>query len=160
MSYVYIHLAMPLASIPDPREVAQSCACSGLREAARAVTQFYDAILAPSGVRATQFPLLVALSLAEGATMGRVAEILVMDRTTLTRNLRPLERQGWVRRIAGPDRRERSLALTKRGRAALDRALVLWRTAQDQVVRNLGPEKLAELRGGLAGIVAAVHSAA
>src|SRR5262249_6316786 len=123
---------------PDPAEAARDCACFNLRKAARAVTQLYDAALAPSGVRATQFSVLVALALADGAPLSRVADALVMDRTTLTRNLRPLARRGWVRIEPGEDRRERNLSLTRSGRAALERALPLWQQVQARLHERRG----------------------
>lgn len=136
-------------------QAAQSCACLNLRKAARAITQAYDAAIEPSGMRATQFSLLQAISLADGAPMTRVARILGMDRTTLTRNLAPLERQGWVRSEPGPDRRERTLALTRSGRAALERAKPLWQAAQDRIVGRIGVAQWQALRGGLDALIGA-----
>ena len=130
-------------------EVATHCACFALRKAARAVTQLYDKALEPSGLRATQFTLVVALSLSEQLTLSQVAERLVMDRTTLTRNMTPLERDGLVIRERGPDRRERYLRLTPAGRRALAQALPLWRQAQAQAVTAIGQEAWRALRGGL-----------
>src|SRR5713226_7185668 len=87
------------------REMAASCACANLRKATRATTQLYDAMLRPSGLRATQFTLLVATRLIHTAPVTRLAKELGMDRTTLTRNLRLLERQGLIRVRPGRDRR-------------------------------------------------------
>ncbi len=130
-------------------EVASHCACFSLRKAARAVTQLYDRTLEPSGLRVTQFTLVVALSLSEQLTLSQVAKRLVMDRTTLTRNVAPLERDGLVKSERGPDRRERYLRLTAAGRRALAGALPLWRQAQAQAVKAIGPEAWRALRGGL-----------
>jgi DNA-binding MarR family transcriptional regulator len=138
-----------------PALVAQSCACSNLRKAARAVTQIYESALEPSGIRATQLPVLVALSLMEQAPLTRVADVLVMDRTTLSRNLRPLERCGWVRIRRGPDRRERYLSLTGTGRAALERALPFWEEAQARVVGKIGQARWDVLRDGLESLIGA-----
>ncbi len=145
---------------PDPADAARNCACFNLRKAARAVTQLYDAALAPSGIRATQFSVLVALALVDGAPLSRVADGLVMDRTTLTRNLRPLERRGWVRIEAGEDRRERNLSLTRSGRAALERALPLWQQAQARVLEHVGGARWARLLADLQGLVATAQEAA
>jgi DNA-binding MarR family transcriptional regulator len=144
---------------PDPAELARNCACFNLRKAARAITQLYDAALAPSGIRATQLSVLVALALVEQAPLSRVAEQLVMDRTTLTRNLRPLERRGWVRIEVGEDRRKRSLRLTKSGRAALERALPFWERAQAHVLKRFGDARWAELLTSLHGLVATTQAA-
>jgi DNA-binding MarR family transcriptional regulator len=146
-------------SHPDPAEVARNCACFNLRKAARAVTQLYEAALEPTGMKATQMSVLVALSLAERAPLNRVAEGLVMDRTTLTRNLRPLERRGWVRIEPGEDRRERTLSLTRSGRAALEQAMPLWRQAQARMLEQVGDARWAGLLADLHGLVAAAREA-
>jgi DNA-binding MarR family transcriptional regulator len=143
----------------DPAEVARSCACFNLRKAARAVTQHYEAALEPTGILATQMSVLVALSLAEQAPLSRVADGLVMDRTTLTRNLRPLHRRGWVRIEPGDDRRERMLSLTRSGRAALDRALPLWQQAQARLLAHIGDARLARLLMDLRGLTSAAREA-
>jgi DNA-binding MarR family transcriptional regulator len=106
--------------------------------ASRAVTQAYDVVLQPSGLRATQFTVLAKLAVAGETSLGDLAKRMVMDRTTLTRNLRPLERDGLIRSEVGQDRRSRALMLTAKGKTALDRALPLWRRAQDRMVQSLG----------------------
>jgi DNA-binding MarR family transcriptional regulator len=143
----------------NPGDVARSCACFNLRKAARAVTQLYEAVLEPTGLRATQMSVLVALSLAERAPLSRVADGLVMDRTTLTRNLRPLERRGWVRIEPGDDRRERTLSLTRSGRAALGRAMPLWQQAQARVLAQIGDARWARLLTDLQGLISAAREA-
>ncbi len=140
-----------------PVEAARDCICFNLRKAARAVTQAYDAGLEPSGLRVTQFSILVGLSLGERFPMTQFADALVMDRTTLTRNLRPLEGRGLVRIEQGLDRRERYIALTDAGREALDRALPLWRTAQARALKRVGDAQWSALRGGLAALTAVMH---
>ncbi len=101
-------------------------------------------------LRATQFNLLVASALASEATVTQLAEALVMDRTTLTRNLKPLESQGLLTINAGTDRRKHLVRLTERGRQALATALPYWEQAQDRVVTRLGQPQwhtlLAELK--------------
>jgi DNA-binding MarR family transcriptional regulator len=139
---------------------AQACACLNLRKAARAITQAYDAAIEPSGMRATQFSVLQVIAFAEDAPMSRVARILGMDRTTLTRNLGPLEERGWVRSERGPDRRERTLALTRSGRAALERATPLWQAAQARIVGRIGAAQWNDLRGGLDALVAVAQEGA
>jgi DNA-binding MarR family transcriptional regulator len=143
----------------DAAELARTCACFNLRKAARAATQLYDAALGPSGLRATQVSVLVALALHERVPLGRLAETLIMDRTTLTRNLRPLEKQGWVAGERGPDRRERYIVLTRAGRAVLERALPLWHEVQSRVAAALGAGRLAGLVGELDAVVRAVRGA-
>jgi len=144
---------------PTPADAARDCACFNLRKAARAVTQMYEAALAPTGIHATQFSVLVALALADGAPLSRVADALVMDRTTLTRNLRPLARRGWVRIKAGEDRRERNLSLTRSARAALDRALPLWQQAQARLRERLGDARWERLLADLPSVVTTAQEA-
>jgi DNA-binding MarR family transcriptional regulator len=122
--------------------VAAQCAAAGLRRATRAMTQLYTRSLAPSGLQPTQFTLLVACALAGEAPMTALADALAMDRTTLTRNLRPLERQGLVQIAEGDDRRVRIVTLTSRGRSTLAEALPLWRRAQSQVATAFGAQRL------------------
>lgn len=143
----------------DPSELGQSCACFNLRKAARAVTQVYEAALGDSGLKATQISLLVALAVRGSLPLTRLADVLVMDRTTLTRNLVPLKKKGWVASERGSDRRERHVALTRAGRAALDRALPLWHEAQSRVAAAFGGERLAALVGELNAVIAAAQAA-
>ena len=119
-------------------KTVRTCACFNLRKAARAVTQLYDEVLAPSGLRGTQFSVLAVISAAGPATMTDLADTLVMDRTTLTRNLKPLLGRGLVERGEGEDRRQRPIAITAAGREALDQALPLWEKAQARIAGGLG----------------------
>lgn len=127
-------------------EISTACACFNTRRAARAVTQLYDHALAPSGLRATQFTLLVALARAGAVPFTRLAEVLGMDRTTLTRNIAPLERDGLLAMRPGPDRRVKLLALTERGRRTLGEAVPLWEGAQHRIVQGLGAGRWDALR--------------
>ena len=128
---------------------ARECTAAGLRSAARAVGRIYDEVMAPSGLRGTQLSLLVALSLTGGAPIARLADELALDRTTLSRNLAPLERDGLVASVAGDDRRVRMVGLTAEGRRTLARALPLWEEAQRRVVTALGKRRWRELMDGL-----------
>lgn len=121
----------------DPLTEAQ-CLCLNLRRTARAVTRFYDGVLAPSGLRVTQFSLLATICARGPLTMNALAAALVMDRTTLTRNLRPLEKRGLIAVHPGEDRRERRVAITAAGTAVVERAQQLWRQAQTRMVTALG----------------------
>jgi DNA-binding MarR family transcriptional regulator len=125
--------------------VAAECASGGLRRASRTLNQLYAKNLAPSGLEPTQFTLLVACVVAGAAPMTALADALGMDRTTLTRNLKPLEKRGLVRVAEGDDRRVRVVMLTPRGRAALAVALPLWKKAQEQVVEAFGHERLSRV---------------
>ncbi len=103
------------------------CTCLRLRKASRRVSQIYDHYLQPHGLTITQYGLLAHLSRLDGISIGALAEKLIMDPTTLTRNLRPLERHDFIRLAADPrDRRSRRLHLTEQGRAALIEARPAW----------------------------------
>jgi DNA-binding MarR family transcriptional regulator len=115
-----------------------------LRRAARRVTQVYDHALASSGLKTTQFSLLAVLSredATEGVAITRLAEKLGMDRTTLTRNLAVVERNGLVTVRTGDDPRSRLVVLTKAGRIALEHATPLWATAQAKMARHIGTDQ-------------------
>lgn len=114
------------------------------------MSQIYDRELAPYDLTVTQFGLLAQLRAAPGASIGALAEAMVMDATTLSRNLRPLERRGLV--IAEADKddgRVRKLKLTPQGRTTLDRALNGWRAAQDHISAALGPGEMSALNAAL-----------
>ncbi len=130
-----------------------NCACFNLRKAARAVTQLYDNILRPTGLRATQFSLLVATSLSGPITVTRLAEMGVIDRTTLTRNFKPLEKRGLIEVALGEDRRTRVVRLTRRGKEALRKALPLWKKGQAHIIRELGMERWSALKANLSDVV-------
>ena len=143
---------------PDPSElragcaaVRADCACNGLRRAAREITQRYERALAPSGVKATQFPILVALGAGEPIPILPLAEGLALDRTTLTRNLRILEGRGLVTVAAAEhDARMRLASITLEGRRVLGHALQLWRAEQHDVVEAFGQARLRAFFGDLA----------
>jgi DNA-binding MarR family transcriptional regulator len=119
-------------------EMQGSCACYNIRKAARLVTQLYDAMLAPSGLPGTQFVLLAAIGRARAATLTRLAQVLGMDRTTLTRNLKLLERQGLIEMDAGLDRRTHIVRLTGQGRQSLEAAIPFWKQAQATIISRFG----------------------
>lgn len=131
----------------DESALARLCMCASVRQASRALTNLYDDILAPSGLRVMQFSLLAHLASVDEATLTRLAEVRAIDRTTLTRNLTPLERDGLVAVIAGADRRTRIVRITIAGRAAMRRAFPYWREAQQQIITGLGSERFDALLG-------------
>ena len=124
---------------PDPTFVeCLDCSCFAARRTARAITQHYEQHLKPTGITVTQFTVLALLSLSGPQPLSRFAGQLGLERTTLTRNLRPLLDRGWVTDSATGDRRVRLLAITKRGIAAARAALPEWRKAQKSIARRLG----------------------
>ncbi|MFQ5673933.1 MAG: MarR family winged helix-turn-helix transcriptional regulator [Nitrospinales bacterium] len=116
----------------------QNCTCFNLRKATRAVTHLFDEALKPRGLYVTQFTLLAAIALKNDTTITELSRALVMDRTTLTRNLTPLQTKGWVQVTPGADRRTRSLSLTGSGKKVLQEAFTPWSRMQKQIVKLLG----------------------
>ena len=123
------------------------CNCTSLRRAARRVSQLYDAKLAGAGLKATQFGILSVLGEVGPASIATLAAHLDMDRTTMGKNLRPLERRGLVAVVPSPaDERSRMAALTQEGVAALQAGRPLWAEAHAQFEALNGPETAAQLR--------------
>jgi len=132
-------------------EVRDTCLCLHLRRSARAVARRFDTALRPLGLTNGQFSLLMSLNRPDPPTIGSVSALLAMDRTTLTANLKPLERRGLISVAADDgDRRTRRLALTAAGRALLVAAGPVWRrthAAIDRLLTGSNPDRLrADLR--------------
>ena len=131
----------------DTKLKPELCNCLALRQAARHVTQFYDHFLAPAGLRATQFSILARLQRLGPMTISALAADLVMDRTTLGRNLQPLEREGLVAVVKGrTDRRSREIRLTDTGTERLRTAIEGWVKAQAGFEAVFGEQRSSELR--------------
>jgi DNA-binding MarR family transcriptional regulator len=122
----------------EPPQATASCCCFHLRRATRAVTQLYDEALRPAGIRATQLALLSLLRERSPVNIVELSEMLGVDRTTLTRNLGPLERDGLLDIAPGADRRTREVSITAAGRERVVVAAPLWRAAQDTLQERLG----------------------
>lgn len=118
-------------SIDDILSIRDTCECLQARSRAHLLTQAYDEIMAPSGLRITQFNV-VSVLMAGGLTMKELSIATEIDRTTLTRNLLPLEREGLVAITGGggDDARKRIVSLTDTGRRATEKAYILWQQAQ------------------------------
>ncbi len=132
--------------------------CNGneLRKASRRISQLYDAVIASSGLRSTQRSILVQLAHLGAPTMGELARALVLDRSALAHNLKPLERDGYVAITADPaDRRSRRVSLTPPGQDKLDASNELWASAQRRFESVFGVEQARELRRTLAIISSA-----
>ena len=121
-------------------EVAGVCACRKMRETSRKITRMYDEYLRPAGIKATQFTMLAVVAGQDEATLTELAKTLGMERTTLSRNLRPLERSGLIEISAEGYRRARSANITAEGISTMEKALPLWRSAQKTLKRRLGEE--------------------
>jgi DNA-binding MarR family transcriptional regulator len=148
---------MPRDSSHAPSASVTECTCFNLRKAARAVTQYYDDALRPSGLRATQFSLLSAIRIFGTVAIGALADEAVMDRTTLTRNLRLLEQEGLVTVTPGDDARVREVSLTPAAVEKLATAQRYWAKAQAHMARAMGPDSVRRLLRDLSGAVAAAR---
>lgn len=134
------------------RDIAKECTLFAVRSVSRAVTQLYEEALAPAGLKATQLSILVAIAARGGWTISGLAAALTMDRTTLTRNTRPLERKGLIRIGAGRDGRSSEVVLTERGHAVLHQAYPLWRQTQRRLISRLGRPRWESLIGDLSAL--------
>jgi len=133
----------------------EQCNCLAIRQAARYLTQFYDQFLAPSGLRTTQFSILAKLRGYGPLSINAVAKELVMDRTTLGRNMLPLEREGLIEIVpSASDRRAKKLRLTQAGVERLQAATPGWEQAQSRFERAFGRNRSSELRALLDDVVA------
>jgi DNA-binding MarR family transcriptional regulator len=122
------------------------CLCTGLRQAAHAMTEIYDEALAPSGLKITMFRVIRRLSEAGEPTISELAAIVGLDRSSLGRNLKVLEREGLVTFIGSADERSKVVQLTRKGRQALKTALPLWHGVQKRMKSSLGAEQEAVFR--------------
>jgi DNA-binding MarR family transcriptional regulator len=142
---------MPTAAAATP----EPCNCQALRAAARHVSQFYDQSLAPSGLRTSQFTILAKLKHAGPLTINALADDLVMDRTTLGRNVLPLQRDGLISIEASPgDRRAKMLLLTRAGEQRVRAAAKLWYAAQARFDAVFGAKRAAGMRALMAAVTA------
>ena len=142
---------MAKSSLPGAGE----CNCLAVRQAARHITQFYDQLLAPSGLRTTQFSILARLRHLGPMTINALAAQLVMDRTTLGRNILPLERDGLIAVEPGRrDKRSKTVCLTGAGAARLRTASNAWVRAQRQFETAFGAERTAAMRDLLHAVAA------
>jgi DNA-binding MarR family transcriptional regulator len=125
--------------ISDPSLIeCGDCLCLASRRAARALTRAFDRQLRPHSIRATQFSILTMLLVRGPLSIGELAELLGVERTTLTRNLALVEAEGWVNIRPGEDARSRVVAVTKKGRAAVMAARAAWRKAQQAASAVIG----------------------
>jgi DNA-binding MarR family transcriptional regulator len=144
----------------ESRSGTEFCNCLAVRQAARHLTQFYDQCLASTGLRTTQFSILARLQRLGPMTINRLAQDMVMDRTTLGRNIRPLQRDRLIE-IArgGTDRRRKELRLTEAGAARLRAGVPAWREAQARFAEVFGEQRAAELRALLHEVAASDFAA-
>jgi DNA-binding MarR family transcriptional regulator len=134
---VHIHI------MPEKLDLskAENCVCFNLRWVTRAVTQFYDAEMRRHGIRPTQGTILASLMTRESWHMAELSDWLGMERTTLVRNLRPLQRDGLVRVSGGGRGRLVELAITPKGRKQMEKLAPAWKSAQRAAVKTLGEKR-------------------
>jgi DNA-binding MarR family transcriptional regulator len=135
-------------------KVASDCTLFNMRRASRAVTQVFDAAFVPIGLKGNQFTLLTAISWMGEPTISQLGAALGADRTTLTRNLAPLEREGLVTVETGSDRRSRIVRVTASGSDRLARAFPLWKQAQLRIIRRMGRSRWLGLLDHLSEVTA------
>jgi DNA-binding MarR family transcriptional regulator len=140
----------PALSRDELLEVAEGCACTAVRRTARSMTRAYDDAIRPSGLRVTQFSLLVPTELGGGALkLSEIADILGLERTTVTRDLRPLEKRGLVTVESGQDRRARIVRVTDDGRRTMTDAMPRWRAAQAKLLAGDAADSWPRIAEGL-----------
>jgi DNA-binding MarR family transcriptional regulator len=140
------------AKLAKVSRVPATCMGMHIRRASRIITQLYDAALRPVGLVLNQFTLLVAIHLVESMPITRLAQELFTDQTTLTRNLKLLEKRGLVMISPGEDRRVKLVSLTAEGQAILAQALPLWEQAQVDAMQHFDPQQWQTLLSLLADV--------
>ena len=138
----------------ETADKTEHCNCFAVRSAARHVTQLYDQYLAPVGLRTTQFSILAKLKRKAPLTINSLADSMVMDRSTLGRNVQPLERDGLIAvETSVSDRRAKVLRLTRAGEKRLQAALIAWSQAQERFESHFGGKRSAEMRALMRAVV-------
>jgi DNA-binding MarR family transcriptional regulator len=149
-----------VTAISVTQQVRDTCLCLHVQRAARAVARRYDDALRPMQLTNGQFSLLMSLNRTEAPSIGSVAALLAMDRTTLTANLKPLERRGLVKvAVDAADRRSRLMSLTPAGRTLLAATIPLWKRAQTMNERLVSPSGCNRLRADLRALSREISAA-
>ncbi len=154
-----MHLSMTTPDSEEARACAQNCAAANVRRTSRAVTKLYGRFMASTGLEPTQYSLLVACSLTGGATVSKLADAFVMDRSALARNHAIMEKHGLVKIKPGDDRRTRKVTLTPFGQSTLVNAMPHWRAAQRAVEKQFGAERLQRLLSELEALMTVAANA-
>ena len=142
---------------PEYEELLDNCGTFNLRKASRAVTQMYDDILAPTGFRSTQIVVLIALACKRDVSLATLARTLVVSPSTLSRNLRPLERDGFIE-IVSKGKRQKSVQLTEAGELALQEAMPYLSKADEKFTNMVGMDQWQTLNKELARTVSAIRN--
>ncbi|PYJ80594.1 MAG: MarR family transcriptional regulator [Verrucomicrobia bacterium] len=135
----------------------ENCVCFNLRWVTRAVTQFFDAEMRRHGIRPTQGSILLALQAKDSWTMAELSDWLGMDRTTLVRNLRPLQRDGLVQADGGGRGNRVELEITVKGRKQIEKLTPAWKSAQSAAVKTLGEKRWSAILSDLETAASALN---
>lgn len=135
----------------------ENCVCFNLRKATRMVTQFYDAEMRRHGIRPTQGTILLALNAKESWTMAELSDRLGLDRTTLLRNLRPLQRDGLAQALGGGHGNRVELAITAKGKKQIEKLTPAWKSAQSAAVKTLGEKRWSDILSDLETVALALN---
>jgi len=139
MKAIYAPDEPALTSAMQAQAMVEVCLCHHVRRSARAITRLFDEALKPAGLKASQFNILAAVAAREVTSAAEISKILLVDRTTLSRNLKPLRDAGYITTEGGAGRRPDVLSLTSSGRVIFSKAAALWRQAQGDLTERLGP---------------------
>ena len=150
---------MHIHTVPKELDMSavENCVCFNLRWVTRKVTQFYDAEMRRHGIRPTQGTILVSLNARENWNMADLSDWLGMDRTTLVRNLRPLQRDGLVKAVGGGRGNRVELAITSKGRKQIERLAPAWKSAQTAAVKTLGKKRWSAILSDLEAAALALN---
>ena len=146
------HETKPAIALKDLAECGQ-CTCFNLRKASRIVTQYFDDSMRSIGLRGTQFTLLVNAFAYSPITVTRMSEIMIIDRTTLGRNLLPMEKSGLIKVESGDDRRTRIVEITDAGKRKLTEAYPLWKETQEDIKQKMGLENWGSMISNISNLV-------
>ena len=144
---------MPKSNNLEPK----NCACFNVRKTARVLTQEYDQFITPSGLKTTQFSALAVIRRLGPIMISDLALAMEIDRTSLTRNLKLIERDGFIKMRPGEDARSRIVEITPAGQEKLDEAQVLWKVVQSRIVENFGEKRFKFLRDELEALRSVVR---
>lgn len=123
-------------------DYTQICVCANLRKKTRVVTQLYDKLLQPTGLKVTQYSMLANIDLQQSVSISRLGEILLLDQTTITRNINLLKQNGYVDLTRDPqDARTKVITLTDKGAEKLNEAAPIWQDIQERIINDIGLEK-------------------
>lgn len=154
-----------MSEVSDPKEgvnaaeVLAICGSFNLRKASRVLTQMFDEALQPTGLRSTQLVILLVLARDGEVGMASLSRELVLSPSTLSRNLRPLLREGLLRIVGGSNGRGKQVSLTPEGHEAVQRAAPYWQAVQERFIRQIGSQPWQEMAGRLNDLVDAVRGA-